>query len=292
MPRKAEPTSLRSLATAAAPQPPEEHQTLEKPATVAASPVISELWELYAGSGMSYKPEDAPQTERLVTYVSMWLECREHCYDGEGRVIALDKLEDWPMVYILANDKEAYVGQTTSVARRMAQHGANPEKQSFTSGNIIFNSEFDASVITDYERRLIQYMHGNGRYRLTNKNDGMTDTNCFSKSRYSEMFEDLWGDLRQCDLAEKTLKEIEESDVLKYSPFKGLNLDQQLALDEILTAIGECAVSSRPLVVEGMPGTGKTVLAVYLLKRLKDDERFHGLNIRLMEPATALRKTL
>lgn len=71
---------------------------------------MSELWELYAGSGMSYKPEDAPQTERLVTYVPMWLECREHCYDGEGRVIALDKLEDWPMVYILANDKEAYVG--------------------------------------------------------------------------------------------------------------------------------------------------------------------------------------
>lgn len=211
-------------------------------------------------------------------------------FDGKG--IGLDKLEDWPMVYILTNDKEAYVGQTTSVARRMAQHGSNPEKQSFTSVNIIFNSEFNASVITDYEHRLIQYMHGDGRYRLTNKNDGMTDTNYFSKSRYSEMFEDLWGDLRQCDLAEKTLKEIEESDVFKYSPFKGLNLDQQLALDEILTAIGERAVSSRPLVVEGMPGTGKTVLAVYLLKRLEDDERFHGLNIRLMEPATALRKTL
>lgn len=89
MPRRKEPTSLRSLAKAAALQAPEERRALEKPATVAANPVMSELWELYAGSGMSYKPEDAPQMERLVTYVSMWLECREHCYDGEGRVIAM-----------------------------------------------------------------------------------------------------------------------------------------------------------------------------------------------------------
>ena len=41
-----------------------------------------------------------------------------------------------------------------------------------------------------------------------------------------------------------------------------------------------------------MPGTGKTVLAVYLLKRLKDDDTYKDFNIRLMEPATALRKTL
>ena len=38
------------------------------------------------------------------------------------------------------------------------------------------------------------------------------------------MFEDLWGDLRQCNLAEKTLEQIEESDVFKYSPYKGLNI--------------------------------------------------------------------
>lgn len=211
-------------------------------------------------------------------------------YDSRG--IAQDKLENWPMVYILANDEEAYVGQTTSATRRMRQHGDNPEKRAFTTINLIFNREFNASVITDYEHRLIQYMHGDGRYRLTNKNDGMTDTNYFSKSVYGKMFEDLWGDLRRCDLAEKTLAQIEESDLFKYSPFKGLNVDQQLALDEILTAIGSQTAEPRPIVVEGMPGTGKTVLAIYLLKRLKDDESFKDKSIKLVEPATALRDTL
>ena len=36
-----------------------------------------------------------------------------------------DKIYNWPMVYILANETTAYVGQTTSVASRMSQHGVN-----------------------------------------------------------------------------------------------------------------------------------------------------------------------
>lgn len=210
----------------------------------------------------------------------------------ESRTIDQDKLANWPMVYILANDVEAYVGQTTSAVRRMGQHGANPEKETFTTVNLIFNKEFNASVITDYEHRLIQYMHGDGRYRLTNKNEGMTDTNYFAKSEYGEMFKDLWEDLRQCDLADKSLAQIEESDIFKYSPFKGLNVDQQIALDEILISIQARRDTPHSIVVEGMPGTGKTVLAIYLLKRLKDDIRFKDMNIRLIEPATALRNTL
>ena len=99
--------------------------------------------------------------------------------------LAEDKILNWPMVYILANRDSAYVGQTTSVATRMSQHGASEEKRDFEIVNIIFNEEFNASVVTDYEHRLIGYMHADGRYRLTNKNDGMTDTNYFSKARAS-----------------------------------------------------------------------------------------------------------
>ncbi len=203
-----------------------------------------------------------------------------------------DKVYNWPMVYILANDASAYVGQTTSVATRMTQHGANEEKRDFTSVNVIYNEEFNTSVITDYEHRLIGYMHGDGRYSLTNKNDGMTDTNYFSKTQYSEMFEDLWAELRRLDLAVHTIDEIEESEVFKYSPYKGLTADQRVALDKIMAAIETGIVDAKPLVVEGMPGTGKTVLAIYLLKMLKDDPRYADMNVRIIEPVTSLRKTL
>ena len=41
-----------------------------------------------------------------------------------------------------------------------------------------------------------------------------------------------------------------------------------------------------------MPGTGKTILAIYLLKALRDDEKFKDLNIKIVEPMTSLRVTL
>ncbi len=206
--------------------------------------------------------------------------------------LAEDKIVDWPMVYILANNSEAYVGQTTSVAKRMNQHSANEEKGAFDTANIIFNEEFNTSVITDYEHRLIGYMHADGKYRLTNKNDGMTNSNYFSKDAYSKMFDELWGELRNLELADHSIDQIEESEVFKYSPFKGLNADQRVALDKIKTAIDRGLDQAGPIVVEGMPGTGKTILAIFLLKMLRDDERYRDLNIRIIEPVTSLRNTL
>lgn len=196
------------------------------------------------------------------------------------------------MVYILANDDSAYVGQTTSVATRMTQHGASIEKRDFTMVNIIFNEEFNSSVVTDYEHRLIGLMHADGRYQLTNKNDGMTDTNYFSKEQYSAMFEDLWRELRKLELVDHTIDELEESEVFKYSPYKGLTVDQRVALDKILMAIDSGLDDAEPIVVEGVPGTGKTILAIYLLKALRDDPRFANMNIRILEPVTSLRETL
>ena len=218
----------------------------------------------------------------------------------DSSLVPEDRLQNWPMVYILINDTEAYVGQTTNVIRRMSQHGSNEDKSSFTTINVIYNSEFNASVVTDYEHRLIQLMHADGMYQLTNKNEGLSNLNYFSKAEYDEMFEDLWDELRDIELVWHSIAELEESEVFKYSPFKALTADQQVALQNILDAIEKGLENAEPIVVEGMPGTGKTVLAVYLLKTLRDmaedgvaeHEKFKGLTIRIVEPVTALKSTL
>lgn len=41
-----------------------------------------------------------------------------------------------------------------------------------------------------------------------------------------------------------------------------------------------------------MPGTGKTILAIYFLKALRDDPRYADMNVRIVEPVTSLRNTL
>lgn len=216
-----------------------------------------------------------------------------------------DRIQSWPMVYVLSNSDEAYVGQTTSVSRRMTQHGANPEKQAFTTASVIYNEEFNASVITDYEHRLIDLMQGDMRFRLTNRNGGQAPTNYFSRETYAKMFSELWDELRDIDLVGQSIDEIEQSEAFKFSPFKVLNADQEVALQDILKAIDEQlrglgAGETRAIVVEGMPGTGKTVLAISLLKTLKDlaadndanHKHFHGINVRLLEPVTGLRQTV
>ena len=81
------------------------------------------------------------------------------------------------MVYILTNRDEAYVGQTTILSRRIAQHGDNPEKRRFETVNAVHNPEFNASVALDYEHRLIDLMQGDGRFFLTNRNAGQAPTN-------------------------------------------------------------------------------------------------------------------
>ncbi len=202
------------------------------------------------------------------------------------------KVRDWPMVYILSNEKEAYVGKTTSVLNRMNQHGSNPEKRAFNTVHVIFNKEFNVSVVESYEHNLIQLMSADGRYQLTNKNEGLDSSDYFAKDEYDAMFEDLWGYLKDLELAEHSIREIEESEVFKYSPFKGLSVDQRLALDKIMQAIKDGLERAAPIVVEGVPGTGKTILAIYLLKALHDDPDFADMKVKLVEPMTALRETL
>ena len=46
------------------------------------------------------------------------------------------------------------------------------------------------------------------------------------------------------------------------------------------------------VVVNGMPGSGKTIVAVYLMKYLADSEEFAGKKIGFVVPQTSLRKTM
>lgn len=67
-------------------------------------------------------------------------------------------LDNWPMLYILENGKQAYVGESTHAITRMTQHATNEEKRIFNKVHFIYSKMFNQSVTFDYESKLIQYV--------------------------------------------------------------------------------------------------------------------------------------
>ena len=67
-------------------------------------------------------------------------------------------LSNWPMLYILENGKQAYIGESNHVKNRMSQHHSSVDKRIFDKVHFIYSSRFNQSVTFDYESKLIQYI--------------------------------------------------------------------------------------------------------------------------------------
>jgi len=199
-------------------------------------------------------------------------------------------LTNWPMLYILENGKEAYIGESNHVKTRMNQHHMSVEKSIFDKVHFIYSKQFNQSVTFDYESKLIQYIVADEKFVVINKNAGIADKEYFDKEKYDVDFHILWHKLQREKLAKHSIEEIENSDLFKYSPFKELNDDQRDAVDKITQRIKQNPYQA--IVVNGMPGSGKTIVAIYIMKLLRDSEEYKNKKIGFVVPPTSLRKTL
>ena len=179
---------------------------------------------------------------------------------------------NWPVVYIIHNDEEAYVGETLNAWKRTSQHLLSSERKKLKMIHIMTDETFNKSVILDLESYLIKYMSADRKYRLQNGNAGLSDYEYYGRKEYIHEFGKIWDKLRELGLVTSSINAIEESDFYKYSPYKSLTEEQQAVLDKLMYfLIGYLRHDIRQtVVVEGGAGTGKTILAVFLLKLLED----------------------
>jgi len=196
----------------------------------------------------------------------------------------------WPVVYIQENGKEMYIGQTTSLYSRSYQHYKNPFRARLNRVHVVTDDEFNMSAAYDFESLLIQYVSSDGKYKLQNGNGGLVDHNYYEREKYLAKLEVLWPELQKRKLVVQDLKTIRNSDFFKFSPYKALTEDQLIVAEEIEESIKK----DKPVthIVNGGPGTGKSVLALYLLKHLKEEEKTKHLKIALVIPMSGLRSTL
>jgi DUF2075 family protein len=196
---------------------------------------------------------------------------------------------NWPVVYVLDDETRAaakpsslkglqdvYVGESLNVANRMRQHLESPDKAHMTTVRVVINETFNKSVCLDLESYLIRLLAGDGSYRVLNRNDGITEADYYERDRYQTEFLRVFEGLRADGIFTRTVPEIENSDLFKLSPFKALTADQAVAVEGILEGVlDDLATDQRSTaVVQGDPGTGKTVVGIYLMKLLVDIANF------------------
>lgn len=179
---------------------------------------------------------------------------------------------DWPVVYALNGANRIYVGETLDAGGRFRQHLDKAALPGLDTVRVVIDETFNKSACLDLESYLIKLFAGDGRYEVLNGNAGITDRNYFQRERYQRIFREIFDELTREGLFDHSIQEIENSDLFKLSPFKSLTHDQAIAVLDIME--GLCAdleeQRTSTIVVQGDPGTGKTIVGIFLVKLIRD----------------------
>ncbi|TCI69126.1 DUF2075 domain-containing protein [Exiguobacterium sp. SH0S7] len=188
---------------------------------------------------------------------------------------AIDRTADYlnyPVIYILNGQKEAYIGETVHFQKRMKQHLKlkQADRKNVDQINLVKHETFNRSATFHLETKLINYFLGDEKYTLQNKSKTASDFthNYYNKSFYdNELFPELWGELHKNGLVENDLHAIENKDIFKLSPFKELSVEQMDLKERVLEFCEGRITESKPedmygdlYVIEGEAGVGKSVV--------------------------------
>ncbi len=179
---------------------------------------------------------------------------------------------NWPVVYQIYDNMSIYIGETTNLKSRMLQHSKNTEKDHLSKFSVIFNETYNKSVALDLESQLIQWFSGDGAFTMLNKNDGIADRDYYDREEYRKQFADTWDQLVRLGIANKSIQEIENSGLFKFSPYKKLNESQLDTVNNVLTDLDEAFKYNQNSIsiIGGNEGTGKTIVIIYLVKLIRD----------------------
>ena len=184
-----------------------------------------------------------------------------YSFNLDGKVlVSKEKLgKDWPVVYLIHNNDELYVGETQNISGRFDQHLQNSSRQKLNTINIIFDNEFNKSAILDIEQSLIQLFGADKKFKLQNLNGGQSEKhNYYQREKYLNKIDKIWNELSRLGMTNNSLQEIKNSDLFKYSPYNTLTSEQnevcKLIIYDIINKLTNDIVGTA--VIQGGAGTG------------------------------------
>lgn len=187
-----------------------------------------------------------------------------------------EKYLNYPVIYMLNGNKEAYIGETVYFKNRMKAHIKT--RKNINQINLITHNDFNRSATFHLETKLINYFLGDQKYTLQNKSKTASDFthNYYNKAYYDrEIFKELWTKLYENKLVDHELHIIENKDIFKLSPFKELSLEQIELKEKVLhfceEQIAKTSINyGSLLVIEGEAGVGKSVVLSSIFNSIQE----------------------
>lgn len=185
---------------------------------------------------------------------------------------SFNELDNWPVVYLIANNEEIYVGETQNIGTRFIQHYQNSKRRTLKDFYIIYDKQFNKSAILDIEQNLIHLFSADNVYRLQNLNNGQSKYhNYYQKSLYLNKLDSIWLELKKHGLNIKdSVLTLQNNDIFKFSPYHALTNEQNDACNDIINDIIHKLDNKLHgiSVIKGEPGSGKTILLINLIYKL------------------------
>ncbi len=208
---------------------------------------------------------------------------------------------DYHSLYILENGKDAYIGETKDVKARSKEH-KNPKDvcygYAFSRIHILSGMTFEETPAKHFETLLIRLMRADGKFHVLNKK--VEWQYYFRKTEFELCFDRVWHELEKLGLVRhKEFQSVLNLSTYKFSPGVPLTQAQHNTLTSIVHTIDSKETlphkkgsRSRPILISGDPGTGKTVVATSLFYYLRTHEAYKNLKIGLVYASSATRSEI
>lgn len=208
---------------------------------------------------------------------------------------------DYHCLYILENGKEAYIGATKDALQRSKEHrrtGDVCHGYTFLRIHILTGKTFEETPAKHFETLLIRLMRADGKFLILNTKTEWQ--HYFRKNEFELCFDQVWLELEKIGLVRhKDFQAVLNLSQYKFSPNVPLTATQYETLTSIIHTIDSVETLphkdgylSRPIMVSGDPGTGKTVVATSLFYYLRTHDAYKHLKIGLVYASSTTRNEI
>ncbi len=203
------------------------------------------------------------------------MELERFVFDKDGCVQAgkNPKGINWSVVYMINGQKEMYVGETSSFQKRFKQHLDSKKNDGYETIRLVGDDDFHKSYVQDIEQRLIRLCSADGKFKIQNRNSGLSaEHNYPQKAQCEGKIREIWDLMSKENLTDHSYDELINTNIFKYSPYTSLTKEQKDVSYDVLSQILNDLKGNRPgtSVVNGSAGTGKTIVALNMIFTLKN----------------------